>query len=101
MLFTSLWEGLPTTLINLAQAGLPIVASDVGGVSELIDSETGWLIHDYEKAEDYANAIREIWDNPALAQRKARMLKDRVKERHSWKRYLSVATQPSCFLGGR
>jgi glycosyltransferase involved in cell wall biosynthesis len=100
MLFTSLWEGLPTTLINLAQSGLPIVASDVGGISELIDSETGWLIHGHENAADYTNAIKEIWANPMLAQQKSEKLMEKIGARHSWQHYMSVVTQRSNFLGG-
>jgi len=41
----SRWEGLPLTIIEAMLAGLPVVASDVGGVKELVrDGETGLLI---------------------------------------------------------
>ena len=39
------WEGLPCTIIEAMRAGLPVVASDVGGVKEIvIDSQTGYVI---------------------------------------------------------
>jgi glycosyltransferase involved in cell wall biosynthesis len=39
------WEGLPCTIIEAMRAGLPVVASDVGGVSEIVlNGQTGYLI---------------------------------------------------------
>ena len=39
------WEGLPCTIIEAMRAGLPTIASDVGGVKEIvIDQQTGYVI---------------------------------------------------------
>ncbi|MHB8986866.1 MAG: glycosyltransferase, partial [Eubacteriales bacterium] len=41
----SRWEGLPLTIIEAMQAGVPVVANAAGGVPELVaDGETGFLI---------------------------------------------------------
>jgi Glycosyltransferase len=41
----SKWEGLPITIIEAMLAGKPVVASDVGGVSELVsDGGNGYLL---------------------------------------------------------
>lgn len=42
---SSRYEGFPYTLLEAALADVPIVATDVGGVSELIEqNKTGWLL---------------------------------------------------------
>jgi glycosyltransferase involved in cell wall biosynthesis len=42
---TSLWEGLPTAVLEAAASSIPVVATHTGGIAEVItDGKTGFLI---------------------------------------------------------
>ena len=40
----SLWENLPCVLVEALTSGLPIIASNVGGISEIVNKDVGILI---------------------------------------------------------
>lgn len=59
----SKWEGLPLTILEAMSLNLPVIASDVGGVNETIDTESGILVTD-----DYSisKALTHIITEPEL-----------------------------------
>lgn len=59
----SRWEGLPLTIIEAMQAELPVVASDVGGVGEMVvDGKTGLLVRG-QVLDEAEKALLTIIDN--------------------------------------
>lgn len=86
-LYTSGWDGLPTILIEIAAAGVPVVASAVGGVPELIDEGTGWPVPGDAEADAYVAALRDMLARPEECRRRATALYRRAQERHSLARY--------------
>ena len=44
-LLISNWEGLPRSILEAMRSGLPVIASDVGGVKEcVLDGQTGFVV---------------------------------------------------------
>jgi glycosyltransferase involved in cell wall biosynthesis len=83
-IFTSKWEGLPNILIEIGCLGIPVIAPDVGGVSELINSTTGYLVRGSRNVLGYIDAIKSIKQNPAEAYARAQKLQEIIETRHSW-----------------
>ncbi|WP_167626647.1 glycosyltransferase [Paracoccus luteus] len=89
-LYTSGWDGLPTILIEIAAKGMPVVASAVGGVPELVDDTTGWPVEPGAGAEAYAAALTEMLADPARRRERATALMARARDRHSFDHYCEV-----------
>jgi len=46
---TSLWEGLPRTILDAMCCAKPVIANDVGGIKRVVkDGETGYLVKPYD-----------------------------------------------------
>jgi glycosyltransferase involved in cell wall biosynthesis len=88
--YTAQWDGLPTILLDLALRDVPIVAPRVGGIAELIDSATGWLVEDFADVDAYGAALAEMAGDPREARRRAARLKARIGERYSLRGYRSA-----------
>ena len=69
-LLLSNWEGFPISIIEAMRAGLPVMASDVGGVREAVsDGRNGWLI----PRDDHRvlNLLNQIAENPSYLKKMA------------------------------
>lgn len=53
-------EGMPTTVLEAMEHGLPVVASDVGGVSEVVESGRNGLVVPPADSRALAQAVREV-----------------------------------------
>ncbi len=81
VLCTSRSEGMPVALIEAAAAGIPAVATDVGGVGELVAHErTGWL---GRSVEELAFALAHLLESPAERRAAGQRARLRVSARHS------------------
>lgn len=64
---SSNWEGLPRAVIESMMMGLPVVATNVGGVSELVeDGKTGFLVG-RRNHQELAERVTYLLDNPDIS----------------------------------
>jgi glycosyltransferase involved in cell wall biosynthesis len=64
----SFYEGLPISIIEAMRAGLPVIASNVGGVNELLNSKTGILIENKSEV-SLKNALLKLIEDTQLRKR--------------------------------
>jgi glycosyltransferase involved in cell wall biosynthesis len=90
------YEGLSHQVIEVMQAGVPIVTTPVGGNPELIEHEKTGLFVEHDNCEALAGALRELLTNKkkarslaALAKAKAATLTPEVSMR-AWEKVLKV-----------
>src|SRR5204863_6311963 len=74
LLYTSGWDGIPNVVLEGAQSGLPIVASAVGGVPEVVTPETGYPVAEVDEPAAYVAAIEALQADPGAATAKSRAL---------------------------
>lgn len=75
VVLTSDNEGTPLSLIQAGMAGLPVVSTNVGSVSEIVlQAKTGYLTP--SKTDDLANAVQVLCSNPELREEFGTAAKD-------------------------
>lgn len=89
-LYTSLWDGIPTALLDAAAAAIPVIGSVSGGIGEILDDKTGWPIHNLYDPRQYARSLQEACFTPNEAHRRTQAMAQRLKDDHSWKEFESI-----------
>lgn len=93
-LLTSRWEALPFTIAEAFQTGTPCVATDCGGVEELIDDKVGRVVP-IGDVPAICTAVTEILENETLRKSMAdaalvRCREDRFSPEHIYQKFESV-----------
>lgn len=87
-------EGLPRSVLEAAAAGLPIVATDVGGTNEIIQHEETGLLVPSENPHALTLAIERLLENPQLRERFGKSAQTHVSAAFRWEKivqqYVSV-----------
>jgi glycosyltransferase involved in cell wall biosynthesis len=82
-------EGLGVVLIEAAEYGLPIIASGVGGIVDVIkDNETGLLVNE-KSPEELAEAIQRLYNDDKLCLALVENCKRRVHDYFSWDKIIA------------
>lgn len=83
LVFPSRWyEGCPMTMLEAMARGLPIVASRLGGMAELVSDEETGLLFEPSASSELASRVASLWAQPELRSRLGRAARSRYLEAH-------------------
>jgi len=94
-------EGCPNVLIEAGSCGCPAVATDVGGIPELLTRDSGILVPARDPrslAAGLRNGLSRTWDRAAISRLRARTWDHVAKETHA---ICEEVLQRACHPGSR
>jgi glycosyltransferase involved in cell wall biosynthesis len=78
-------EGMPMVLLEAAACGLPLVATRLGGIPEVVEEgQNGLLLDRPQDPEELAGKINTLIENPDFCRGLGRQARERVREHFSW-----------------
>lgn len=77
-------EGVPISILEAGAFGIPVVATRVGGISEVIEHGANGLLVDHGDTQGLSDAIGALLDDPAMRVRLGNALQERVGLMFGW-----------------
>jgi glycosyltransferase involved in cell wall biosynthesis len=93
LVLSSVTEGLPIVLLEAMEAGIPVVATQVGGIPEALEHGNAGVLVSRSDREPLAEGIRFVHDNPQSAANLAKRAQTVVREKYSMERTASLYQQ--------
>ncbi|MEK7130939.1 MAG: glycosyltransferase [Patescibacteria group bacterium] len=89
----SIKEGLPYVILEAGLAGLPVIASNVGGIPEIIDNEKNGILVSPANPEELALAIKKLIDDKTLRETIAKNLREKIQKEFSLEKMVEKTTK--------
>jgi glycosyltransferase involved in cell wall biosynthesis len=83
------WEVCPIVVLEAMNTGCPVLASDVGGLPEMLDHGNAGLLFTPGNAEELAGKMTALWEDASLRKRLSRQARQRVEQKYSEHGYLA------------
>ena len=87
LVLPSRWEGFGLVIIEAMSNMLPVIASNVGGIPEIIENGRDGILVPPEDSETLAQAINDLLENKGLREKLSQAAYKKVKKEFSIKKY--------------
>lgn len=89
-LYTSLFDGIPNVVLEMGLAGLPIIAPNIGGISEVLGSDYYLLVNDCQNPQEYIDKIQIFYQsNEELIQANIDRIENYIRSEHTQDKFKS------------
>jgi len=85
----SIKEGLPYAILEAGSAGLPVVATTVGGIPEIIDDMKSGILIQPKNSRELSHALSFMVEHPDERKKYGNILKERIASKFSLDRMIS------------
>lgn len=85
----SMFEGLPTTILEAMACGTPVIATKIAGIPEVISNGYNGLLLNSLSESEIAKLVEEILTNPSLRNKLSQEAFKTILEKYSWKASVS------------
>lgn len=86
-LHTAAWEGMPTILMDVAAAGLTIVAPAIGGIVDFVPVES--LVMEVDNVEGYVRQLESLLAQAGVRDERVRSQDERMRADRTWSAFMS------------
>lgn len=87
-ILTSIWyENLPNSILESFILGKPVIASNIGGIPEVIENDSTGFLFETGNTEDCISKIKKLWNNPYLVKKMGENARSYVKKRFNPERH--------------
>jgi glycosyltransferase involved in cell wall biosynthesis len=80
---SSMWEGFPVSALEAMAAGKPVVSTNVGGVSEVVDHGINGLLVPPHQPRELANALIKLLKDPKRAKEMGERGRNKIEKEYS------------------
>ncbi|KPL59313.1 glycosyltransferase [Rossellomorea vietnamensis] len=92
-------EGIPVTIMEAFSARIPVLATNVGGTSELVNSSNGWLLNKDFEPEEISRVLNKIAASPELISQKREHAYQMWEEHYSCEKNYSEFAEKMLSIG--
>lgn len=91
--FSSLYEGMPTAILEAMASGLPVISTDIGAVRTMVDEENGFIVTPGSVSQ-LTEAISAFLETPSDKRRKMEEVsRERIENFFTWPRIATLTLE--------